>query len=208
MGLPPHDDHPRTAKLSRRGFLGSVGTGAIGIAISGSPGAAADTAAAPAGPAFITLRVNGREHRVAVEPRDTLLEALRGTIGLTGTKPGCERGECGACTILFDGVPRYACLTLAREAEAHEITTVEGLMDGERLGAVQQAFVEEDGYQCGFCTPGQVVAAEGLLRANPSPTQDEIRRGMSGNLCRCGAYAHIARAVRRAAEMKRKGGAS
>jgi xanthine dehydrogenase YagT iron-sulfur-binding subunit len=105
-------------------------------------------------------------------------------------------------------VPRYACLTLAHEAEGREITTVEGLMDGEELGPVQRAFVEEDGFQCGFCTPGQVMAAEGLLRGNPEPGLDEIRQGMSGNLCRCGAYPHIFKAVRRASELRRKGGAS
>ena len=102
---------------------------------------------------------------------------LREKLGLTGTKPGCERGECGACTVLIDGVPRYSCLTLALEAEGNEVTTVEGLMNGEELGPVQRAFVEEDAFQCGYCTPGQVMAAEGLLRANPDPTLDEIRLG-------------------------------
>jgi xanthine dehydrogenase YagT iron-sulfur-binding subunit len=140
-----------------------------------------------------------------VEPQHTLLGALRDKLGLTGTKLGCERGECGACTVLIDGVPRYSCLTLALEAEGREITTVEGLMDGEELGPVQKAFVEEDALQCGYCTPGHVMAAEGLLRSRPDPTLDEIRQGMSGNLCRCGAYAHIFSAVRRAAELHKGG---
>jgi xanthine dehydrogenase YagT iron-sulfur-binding subunit len=149
--------------------------------------------------------INGRRQRVAVEPRWSLLRVLRDELGMTGTKVGCERGECGACTVLIDGIPRYACLTLALEVEGHEVTTVEGLLQGERLGAVQQAFVEEDGMQCGYCTPGQVMAAEGLLRSNPQPTLDEVRLGLSGNLCRCGAYGHIVRAVRRAAELRRGG---
>ena len=111
--------------------------------------------------------------------------------------------------MLIDGTPRYACLTLAVEAEESEIVTLEGLMDGEELGPVQQAFVEHDAFQCGYCTPGQIMSAEGLLRGNPAPSPDEIRRAMSGNLCRCGAYAHIFKAVERAAELKGlKGGAS
>jgi xanthine dehydrogenase YagT iron-sulfur-binding subunit len=124
-------------------------------------------------------------------------------MGLTGTKVGCERGECGACTVLINGRPRYACLTLAVEAEGEEITTLEGLMEGEELGPVQKAFVEHDAFQCGYCTPGQVMAAEGLLRSNPNPTLEEVRLGMSGNLCRCGVYPNIFKAVRRAAELKK-----
>jgi xanthine dehydrogenase YagT iron-sulfur-binding subunit len=147
----------------------------------------------------VTLRVNGRDHSLLLAPRWTLLSALREGIGLTAAKPGCERGECGACTVLMDGRPQYACLTLALEAEGHAIETAEGLMDGERLGPVQEHFVEEDGLQCGYCTPGQVMAAEGLLRQNPSPSFEEIRTAMSGNLCRCGAYAHIFNAVAAAA---------
>ncbi len=125
---------------------------------------------------------------------------------MTGAKAGCERGECGACTVLVDDVPRYACLTLALEAQGKAVTTVEGLMDGERLGPVQEAFAEHDAFQCGYCTSGQIVAAEGLLRAHPTPAVEEIRRGMSGNLCRCGAYPHIVKAVGRASELKRGGG--
>jgi xanthine dehydrogenase YagT iron-sulfur-binding subunit len=139
---------------------------------------------------------------VPAEARWTLLHVLREVIGLTGAKPGCERGECGACTVLIDGIPRYACLTLAVEAQGHEITTLEGLMNGETLGPVQAAFVEADALQCGYCTPGQIMAVEGLLRANPNPSVEEIRRGVSGNLCRCGAYPHIFKAARRAAELK------
>jgi len=199
------DDHLR-AGVSRRGFLTTVGAGAVGAAVASAQPAAPASRSSPAGePTPVTLAVNGRRHHLLVEPQRTLLGALREELGLTGTKLGCERGECGACTLLIDGVARYSCLTLALEAEGHEITTVEGLMDGEELGPVQKAFVDEDGLQCGYCTPGQVMAAEGLLRARPDPTLDEIRHGMSGNLCRCGAYPHIFNSVRRAAQL-RKGG--
>jgi xanthine dehydrogenase YagT iron-sulfur-binding subunit len=137
-----------------------------------------------------------------VEPRWSLLFVLREKLGLTGTKVGCERGECGACTVLIDDVPRYACMTLAVEAEGRRITTLEGLMEGEELGPVQQAFVEEDAFLCGYCTSGQIVAVEGLLRKNPEPSEPEARRAVSGNLCRCGAYLHIFKAVHRAALLK------
>jgi xanthine dehydrogenase YagT iron-sulfur-binding subunit len=194
--------------VTRRGFIGTVGAGAV-VAATGvaATKAAAHEGAATAGDMVpAALNINGRVHRLLVEPRWTLLHVLREELGLTGTKVGCESGECGACTVLFDGRPRYACMTLALEAEGAEITTLEGLMDGEELGDVQRAFLEEDAFQCGYCTPGQVVAAEGLLRANPDPKIDEIRRGMAGNLCRCAAYVHIFRAVDRAAEIKKGGG--
>jgi xanthine dehydrogenase YagT iron-sulfur-binding subunit len=135
-----------------------------------------------------------------VEPRWTLLYVLREKIGLTGTKEGCGRGECGACTVLIDGVPRYACLTLAVEAEGASVTTVEGLLRGEELGPVQSAFVEQDAFQCGYCTPGQIMSVEGLLRKNPAPSIEDIRTAVSGNLCRCGAYSHIFKAAARAAK--------
>ncbi len=190
--------------VSRRGFIQSVGAGAIGAATLGN--AEARQAPAPTTPeemAPLTFTVNGRKHRILVEPRWSLAYVIRDRLQLTGTKVGCERGECGACTVLINGVPRYACLTLAVEADGTDVTTIEGLLKGEDLGAVQQAFAEKDAFQCGFCTPGQVVAAEGLLRANPNPTTEQIRQGMSGNLCRCGAYAHIFQAVARAAELRK-----
>ena len=194
--------------VTRRGFLTSMGAGAIGVAASEDLFAAGketvDAQVMPAGQTSkVSLRVNGETHVVLAEPRWTLLYCLRDVIGLTGAKPGCERGECGACTVLIDGVPRYACLTLAVEAQGSEVTTLEGLMDGETLGPVQKAFAEADAFQCGYCTPGQIMAVEGLLRANPNPSAEEIRRGASGNLCRCGAYKHIFEAAHRAAELKR-----
>jgi len=200
-----HDDKKDSCPhgVSRRGFFTAVGAGAIGAATLGRAQSPPGTQAAGARePTKVTLRINGRAHTILAEPRWTLLFVLREKLGLTGTKIGCERGECGACTVLLDGTPIYACMTLALDTEGHEITTLEGLMDGEELGPVQQAFLEEDAFQCGYCTPGQIMAAEGLLRARPEPTLEEIRAGMSGNLCRCGTYAHIFKAVKKASELK------
>ena len=199
-------DTKPTRGVTRRGFISTVGAGAVAAATlrPGSAPAAVEITD-PEAMVRVDLRVNGRVHRMLVEPRWTLLFVLRERLGLTGTKVGCERGECGACTVLIDDVPRYACMTLALEAEGGEITTLEGLMDGEKLGATQQAFVEEDAFQCGYCTPGQIMAAEGLLRADPEPDVQAIRHGMSGNLCRCAAYDHIVKAVGTAGAMKRGG---
>jgi xanthine dehydrogenase YagT iron-sulfur-binding subunit len=203
------DDNKAKRGLTRRQFLTTMGVGTAAVAVSGkkpSHGAEEDIVLKAGEMTRVSLTINGRRHRVMVEPRWSLLFVLRERLGLTGAKVGCERGECGACTVLINDVPRYACLTLAIEAEGAKITTVEGLMKGEELGPVQQAFVEEDAFQCGYCTPGQIMAVEGLLRAKPEPTSDEIRSAMSGNLCRCGTYTHIAKAAQRAAELKRKAG--
>ncbi len=193
--------------VSRRGFFTAVGAGAIGAASLGRAQAPPGAPAAPAGEQVsVKLRINGRTHRLLAEPRWTLLFVLREKLGLTGTKVGCERGECGACTVLIDGTPRYACMMLALDAEGSEITTLEGLMRGEELGPVQKAFLEEDAFQCGYCTPGQIMAAEGLLRTVSQPTVNQVREAMSGNLCRCGNYTHIVKAVQKAGELKRNAG--
>jgi xanthine dehydrogenase YagT iron-sulfur-binding subunit len=200
------DDDNRKG-LTRRQFIATMGTAAAVAAVSGRVAANEEKGNSPLPaekPSKITLFVNGRRRRLAVEPRWSLLYVLRERLGLRGTKVGCERGECGACTVVIDGVPKYACMTLAVEAEGTEITTLEGLAKEDELGPVQQAFLEEDAFQCGYCTPGQIMAAEGLLRANPHPSLEEIRKGMAGNLCRCGAYVHIFNAVRRAADLKGK----
>ncbi len=195
--------------LSRRGFLTTMGAGTIVMGtVAGASAAPPFTREAEPETGSMTelsLRINGEVHNLLVEPRWTLLYVLREKLGLTGTKVGCERGECGACTVLIDDIPRYACLTLALEAEGSRITTLEGLLEGENLGPVQQAFQEKDGFQCGYCTPGQIMAAEGLLRMNPAPSAEEIRKGMSGNLCRCGTYHNIFESVQQGAELKRKG---
>jgi xanthine dehydrogenase YagT iron-sulfur-binding subunit len=193
--------------LSRRGFLSSVGTGAVAVSIGGAAQSQAQEIETVRNSVTVNLRINGFMRKIAVEPRWSLLFVVRDLLGLTGTKVGCERGECGACTVLIDGKPRYACMTLAVEAEGHAITTLEGLMDGEQLGPVQQAFAEEDAFQCGFCTPGQIMAVEGLLRQNPNPTIEDVRLGISGNLCRCAAYRHIFSAGLKAAQLRKgKGG--
>jgi aerobic-type carbon monoxide dehydrogenase small subunit (CoxS/CutS family) len=168
--------------------------------VFGGLGARPARAATGAVERLISLNVNGRVRRVDVLPQETLAMTLRYKLGLTGTKLGCDRGECGACTVLVDDVPHYSCSVLTHAMRDRAITTVEGLEgpNGE-LHPVQQAFVAELGPQCGFCTPGQVMSAVGLLLANPRPSVDEARLAMSGNLCRCGAYDHYLRAVMRAA---------
>lgn len=144
----------------------------------------------------IRLTVNGDAHDLDVEPRRTLLDALREDLHLTGAKPGCNMGNCGACTVIVDGEAVYSCLTLAVECQGRAITTIEGLSRGGALDPVQEAFVRYDALQCGFCTPGQILALKALLAHNPHPSDDEIERGMSGNLCRCGAYVKIREAAR------------
>jgi xanthine dehydrogenase YagT iron-sulfur-binding subunit len=191
--------------VTRRGFLGTMGAGALAAVAAGGLAAGAAKENALIDPQEMTkvkLRINGKTHRLLVEPRWSLLFVLREVIGLTAAKEGCGRGECGACTVLINDVPRYACLTLTVEAEGAEIVTPEGLMEGEKVGPVQQAFMEHDALQCGYCTSGQVMAVEGLLRARPNPSMEEIRRGVSGNLCRCGAYTHIFEAAKAAARLK------
>ncbi len=151
----------------------------------------------------VTLDVNGRSHRIRVEPRRTLADAIRDNCGLTGTHLGCEHGVCGACTILMDGQPVRSCLMFAVQGEGVEIRTVEGLADGDRLHPIQQAFWENHGLQCGFCTPGFLMLAVGYLEENPEPSDSELRSVLSSNLCRCTGYQNILKAVRQAAEVMR-----
>ena len=153
-----------------------------------------------AGPFPVRLRVNGAGHDLAVSAGRTLLDVLREDLGLTGSKECCAEGECGACTVLLDGEAVDACLVLAVEADGASITTIEGLADGDRLSPVQDAFVESGAVQCGFCIPGMVVSAHYLLARIPRPTDEEIREGLSGNLCRCGGYNQICAAVASVAE--------
>jgi len=147
---------------------------------------------------LLRLHVNGEPHTVAAEPHHTLLEVLREELQLTGTKHGCELGECGACTVLVDGVPVLSCLTLPSQLGDAEVTTVEGLAAGATLDPLQTAFAEEGAAQCGYCTPGMLMAAKALLDANPRPTRDEIATAISGNLCRCTGYTAIYEAVEKA----------
>ena len=152
----------------------------------------------------LTLEVNGRPYRVRVEPRRTLADALRDDCGLTGTHLGCEHGVCGACTVLADGQPVRSCLMFAVQCEGVELRTVEGLADGDRLHPLQQAFWENHGLQCGFCTPGFLMLAAGYLEQNPDPGEEELVEVLSSNLCRCTGYQNILESVRRAAADMRR----
>ena len=150
----------------------------------------------------VKLEINGRGHELALEPRVTLLDALREHLGLTGTKKGCDQGQCGACTVHVDGNRVLSCLTLAAQVEGRAVTTIEGLSDpGGELHPVQRAFLAEDAFQCGYCTPGQIMSAVACIREGHAGSDGEIREYMSGNLCRCGAYPHIVAAVREAARI-------
>ena len=153
---------------------------------------------------LLRLEVNGERHEVAAPPHHTLLEVLREECGLTGTKHGCELGECGACTVLLDGAPVYSCLTLALEAQGRAITTVEGLAHGGALHPLQTAFAEEGAAQCGYCTPGILLSAKALLDRTPHPTREEMAEAISGNLCRCTGYTAIYEAIDRAAREQAK----
>lgn len=148
----------------------------------------------------VTLNINQREHMLLVEPRRTLLDTLRHDLDLTGTKKVCDVGNCGACTVVVDGKSMYACLLLAIDCEGREITTIEGITQDNELDPIQQAFIEHDAFQCGFCTPGQIMSLRALLTEDANRTDDEIRRAVTGNLCRCGAYQNIVKAGRAAAD--------
>lgn len=152
---------------------------------------------------MVRLHINGGEQTLAAEPRLTLLDALRDELNLTGTKKVCDMGNCGACTVLVDGEAVYSCLTLAVDCDGKAITTIEGLEREGELDPVQRAFIEADGFQCGFCTPGQIMSVRGLLNANSEPSEADIRRAVSGNLCRCGAYLNIVTAGQLAVELQR-----
>jgi carbon-monoxide dehydrogenase small subunit len=148
----------------------------------------------------LNLVVNGRPYQLSVLPWRTLLEVIREDLGLTGTKEGCGLGECGACTVLMDGKAVNSCLVLATEADGKKITTIEGLANGDKLHPIQKAFVDHGGLQCGFCTPGMIMAAKALLDKNPTPTEEEVKRGIAGNLCRCTGYAKIIESIKAAAK--------
>jgi xanthine dehydrogenase YagT iron-sulfur-binding subunit len=196
---------PGDSGVSRRDFLRISGI-SVAIPLVASPKVvlAAGEEIAVRGPGKVAMEftINGEKYKASLEPRVTLLDALRDQFELTGAKRVCDRGECGACTVLMDNKPVYACSVLAIEAQQKPITTVESLMQQGKLHPVQQAFVDNDASQCGFCTPGFVVACKAFLDKHPQPTPEDIRHGLSGNLCRCGTYAGIRQAV---AQVVRKG---
>jgi xanthine dehydrogenase YagT iron-sulfur-binding subunit len=196
--------------LLRREFLHQAAAGSI--AVAGGVGGVlapqeAEAKARPSadkGPVPVTLRINGKKHKLKLEPRVTLLDALRENLGMTGTKKGCDHGQCGACTVLVDGRRIYSCLTLALMHTGSRVTTIEGLADGDQLHPLQAAFIQRDAFQCGYCTPGQICSGVGLLNEKHAHTDAEIREQMSGNICRCGAYPNIVDAIKdaRAAQSK------
>ena len=201
------EDEKKGKGLSRRSFLKGLGGGAIGTAVVSTGLVKADSAEAYSpeaaalirGRATISLKVNGKNYRVEVEHRNTLAEVLRDQLGLTGTKIGCDRGECGACTVMVNGRNMYSCSQLAVWMAGKDILTIEGLAKGDKLDPVQEAFIEHDGPQCGFCTSGQIMSGKALLMKNTKPTEAQVRRALSGNLCRCGNYNREVAAVLAAA---------
>ena len=201
-------EEKKGARFSRRSFLKSIGGGALGTAVVSTGLIKTDDAAAYVsetvgvgrGKTAVALKVNGKTYRVQVEHRQTLAEVLRDELGLTGTKIGCDRGECGACTVIIDGRNMYSCSQLAVWMEGKDILTVEGLAKGDKLDPIQEAFIEHDGPQCGFCTSGQIMSGKALLLKNAKPTEAQARRGLSGNLCRCGNYNREVAAVLAAAK--------
>jgi aerobic-type carbon monoxide dehydrogenase small subunit (CoxS/CutS family) len=188
------------SKLTRRRFIkGVIFSGAAATTGTGFYLAANAQPGQTAAERLITLNVNGRNRPVDVLPSETLAYTLRYKLDLTGTKIGCNRGECGACTVLLDGVPNYSCSVLTHNVKGKAILSIEGVKSSDgTLHAVQQAFIAENAPQCGFCTPGQVMSAVALLNSNPRPTKEEARQALSGNLCRCGAYEHYLNGVLRA----------
>jgi xanthine dehydrogenase YagT iron-sulfur-binding subunit len=195
------DSEPKN--ISRRKFIKGVGTGVIGGAVL--PGVLTSqeikkTLSRREGKVLLSLKVNGKAVRVLVEPRTTLTQLLRDHLNLTGAKVTCNHGECGTCTVLLNGKAVYSCHMLALDAADKEVTTIEGLLTGEKLHPIQEAFIEQDGFQCGFCTPGQIMAAYALLLKHPRPTTGQVKEGMAGNLCRCSAYPNIVKSVMAAAE--------
>ncbi len=196
--------------VSRRDFLKGLSGGAVGAAVVSTglldatkvQAYPTETAGAARGKSLVNLKVNGKLYRLSVEHRQTLAEVLRDELGLTGTRIGCDRGECGACTVIINGRNVYSCSQLAVWMNNSEVLTIEGLAKGEKLDPVQEAFIEHDGPQCGFCTSGQIMSGKALLLHNPNPTEAQVRTALSGNLCRCGNYNREVAAVLAAASKR------
>jgi len=201
-GSPPKQKEDKQPNgFSRRLFMKSMGASAVsasavttGIITQSEKDAAAQESSGP-GAVPISLKINGRTYNLKAEPRETLLEVLRNRLDLTGAKLVCDHGSCGACTVHLDGKAVYGCMTLAIQAQGKEVRTVEGLADGENLHPVQEAFIETDALQCGFCTPGFIMAMSAELENNPKASHDEVKAAMSGNICRCGTYTQMFNAI-------------
>jgi xanthine dehydrogenase YagT iron-sulfur-binding subunit len=202
MSSPKDDDpdKPDRVSVSRRDFLKSTGVGGIASAVAAAEASEVEAQTGPRaigpGAVPVALTVNGKRIDLQIEPRVTLLDAVRNHAGLTGNKRVCDRGSCGACTMIVDGRPVYSCSTLAIDVQGRQIRTVEGLAGGDgTMNPVQQAFCDADALMCGFCTPGFIVAATALLERTPNPTPEQIRRGLDGNICRCGTFVRIMEAT-------------
>jgi aerobic-type carbon monoxide dehydrogenase small subunit (CoxS/CutS family) len=195
--MAPKDEKAEKFSVSRRNFLKSAGVASLAASVAGGSEAEAQTGAGVLGPGEVPVRltVNGKRVDLMIEPRVTLLDALRMRADLTGNKRGCDRGACGACTMIVDGRPVYACSTLAIEVQGKQIRNVDGLANGAVLHPVQQAFCDKDALMCGFCTPGFIMASVALLEKHPNATPEQIRRGLDGNICRCGTFSRIFEAV-------------
>jgi xanthine dehydrogenase YagT iron-sulfur-binding subunit len=196
--MPRKKDSPGGLNVSRRNFLKSTGVVSIAASVLTPPELQAQTGAPAVGPGEVPVRlnVNGRQVNLMIEPRVTLLDALRMRADLTGNKRGCDRGACGACTMIVDGRTVYSCSTLAIEVQGKNIRTVDGLASANgQLHPVQQAFCDKDALMCGFCTPGFVMASVGLLEKHPNPTPEQIKKGLDGNICRCGTFSRVFEAV-------------
>jgi xanthine dehydrogenase YagT iron-sulfur-binding subunit len=194
--------------FNRRTFMASVAGTAAAIPLTSRARGEPANAAAPQDaslPVDVTLRVNGMDHALSVDTRTTVLDALREHLGLTGSKKGCDHGQCGACTVLVDGRRVVSCLTLAVAMHGSEITTIEGLSNGDALHPMQQAFIDQDAFQCGYCTPGQIMSAVACVKEGHAGKDEDIREYMSGNICRCAAYPNIVAAVKQAAPQILKG---
>jgi xanthine dehydrogenase YagT iron-sulfur-binding subunit len=200
MSDAPRDRDPQSG-FTRRDLMRGALVGAVAASVGGKAVAEPDPTLGPS-PVPVSLKVNGQSHQLLVEPRVVLVDALRDRIGLTGTKTVCGRGACGACTVLVDGAAQCSCLLLAVEVAGKSITTIEGLKSDNRLSPIQQAFVETDALQCGFCTSGMVMSCKALLDRTPHPTRAEIREAVAGNLCRCGTYPHVFAAVEKAVGLR------
>jgi xanthine dehydrogenase YagT iron-sulfur-binding subunit len=200
---PPNETKRKKGAVSRRGFLGgvSLGTTVIGTGVLNTTEAQAATATSGPGEVPITLRINGKPVKVSVEPRVTLVDALRNRLAITGAKRVCDRATCGACTVIMNGKTVYGCTVLAIDAQGKDIQTIEGIAPEGKIHAVSAAFVSQDGQQCGYCTPGFVMAAKGYLDRHPNPANiEEVEKGLGGNLCRCGTYVGVRKAVLEAAQ--------
>ena len=195
--MAPKKDSPGGINVSRRNFLKSTGVVGIAASVLTPPGLEAQTGVAEVGPGDVAVRltVNGRQVNLMIEPRVTLLDALRMRADMTGNKRVCDRGTCGACTMLVDGRPVYSCSTLAIDVQGKQIRNIDGLANGQTLHPVQQAFCDKDALMCGFCTPGFIMASVGLLEKHPNATPEQIKKGLDGNICRCGTFNRIFEAV-------------